>query len=67
MPKRKADTSETSKSPTDVVRFVGLMKREDRARFRYFCDRAGQDMEQVAAAWVLDRLAEEERKLAKGR
>lgn len=44
-----------------------VLRREDRARFKFFCERAGHDMEQVAAGWLLDRLADEERKLAKGK
>jgi hypothetical protein len=30
-----------------------------------FCERLGIDMEDVGPRWILDRLAQEERKLAK--
>lgn len=51
--------------PDDEVRYTGLMSRADRARFKYFCDRLGKDMERVGPQWILERLAQEERKLSK--
>ena len=53
--------------PDDPVRMNVVLRREDRARFKFFCERAGHDMEAIAAGWLLDRLADEERKLAKAK
>lgn len=59
---RKPDKSPT---PQDPVRYTGVMTREDRARLRYFCERTSQDMDEVGPRWIMERLVEEERKLAK--
>ena len=61
MAKRKS--LEDSPRPDDIVRFTALMRRDDRARFKYFCERTGQEMEQVGARWIMDRLTEEEKRL----
>jgi hypothetical protein len=62
-----AKTRDTVKPPRpdDEVRFVCNMTRDERARLKAFCARIGQDMESIGARWILDRLAAEERKLAK--
>jgi hypothetical protein len=61
MPKKP----DTKPSPDDVVRYTGLMTRADRARLRYFCERTGQEMEAVGPRWIMERLVQEERKLAR--
>ena len=55
----------TNPQPTDEVRLVAVLTREQRARFRYFCDRIGSDVERLSAQWILDRLESEEKKLPK--
>ena len=67
MAKNTPKTGQPERGPDDVVRMNVNMRRGDRARFRYFCESHGTDMETLAAAWVLDRLADEERKLAKAK
>lgn len=52
-------------SPDDEVRYTGLMRREDRARLKFFCERIGADMERLGVQWILDRLAAEEKKLGR--
>jgi hypothetical protein len=51
--------------PDDLVRYTGVMTRTDRARLKSFCARTMQDMETTGVRWILERLAEEERKLGK--
>ena len=48
--------------PTDEVRFTAIMTREQRARFKFFCERNGLEMERLGTEWILARLTEEERK-----
>jgi hypothetical protein len=48
--------------PSDEVRCVLLMTRVDRARFKFFCEARGLDMEEVGARWIMERLALEESK-----
>jgi hypothetical protein len=57
--------TERDPRPDDVVRFTALMTREERARLKFFCERSGKDMERIGAQWILERLAQEERKLAR--
>lgn len=45
------------------VRYTARMEPEVRARLKAFCALTGQDMEDVGAAWIAERLAAEERKL----
>lgn len=61
----KRDAQVKTPGPDDEVRYVGKMRRSDRARFKYFCDRLGMDAEDVGPRWILERLAQEERKLSK--
>lgn len=61
----KQEQGQKDRKPTDEVRFVAMMTREQRARFRIFCLRIGADMEKIGAQWILDRLAAEEKKLGK--
>lgn len=57
MAKKKQTTGTGAEAdPNEEVRFVGKMKRSDRARFRYFCDKLGRDMEDVGVEWILERL-----------
>jgi hypothetical protein len=58
MAKAKKPTPEPE-TPAEFVRYVGKMTREQRARFRYFCDKLGQDMEDVGVEWIMERLETE--------
>jgi hypothetical protein len=65
---KRAKATEQGKhpvTPDDEVRFTAVMRREDRARLKFFCERIGAEMEKVGAQWILDRLAAEEKKLGK--
>jgi hypothetical protein len=59
----KQHKPERDPRPDDEVRYTALMTREDRARLRFFCERSGKDMERIGAQWILERLAQEERRL----
>jgi hypothetical protein len=64
MAKRSEDHGK--EQPADKpVRYTALMLPADRLRFKLFCLRTGQNMEEVGAKWIVDRLAIEERKLDK--
>ncbi len=58
---KKAD--EKPRKPDDMVRFIALMSRADRAKVSRYCDHFGVDQEKLGAKWILERLALEERKL----
>jgi hypothetical protein len=51
--------------PDDVVRYTALMRRDERARFKYFCERTGPELEEVGARWILERLSQEEKRLGR--
>lgn len=64
MAKTKPAVHDTPR-PDDDVRFVCHLKRNDRARLKYFCARIGVQMDDIAAQWLLERLDAEERKLSR--
>ncbi len=51
------------KDPNDVIRFPAALTVADRARLRIVAAHLGQAMEDVAGAWLVDRLAAEEKRL----
>jgi hypothetical protein len=48
--------------PDDEVRLVVRLPREDRAKLKGFAAKLGEDMEDMAHRWLLERLAQEDRK-----
>jgi hypothetical protein len=59
-PERPSDeVVEKQPDPEDEVRYVGKMTRKQRARFRYFCDKLGADMEKLGVEWIMERLETE--------
>jgi hypothetical protein len=64
-PERSKQPEPQARPDEDLVRYTALMRREDRHRLRVYCVRVGEDMERLGAAWIMERLAQEERKLPK--
>lgn len=63
--KRREAAREKDLRPEDEVRFLAIMTRDERARLKSFCARIGANMERLGAQWIVERLAQEERKLSK--
>lgn len=59
MPRKSSQPS----NPSDEVRCVVNMSREQRQRFKAFCARVGRDIEDVGKDWIMERLLQEERKI----
>jgi len=59
MPKKEEKRDE------DKVRLVARMRREDRNRLRAYAAIADEDMEVIVVRWLMDRLAQEEKKLGR--
>jgi LPS O-antigen subunit length determinant protein (WzzB/FepE family) len=61
MAKRKPEADKGTESR--LVRYTARMEPEVRARLKAYCALVGEDMEDVGARWITERLAIEERKL----
>lgn len=51
-----------AKDSEDQVQYMGYMRRADRNRFRAWCVLHGLEMRDVGTQWIVDRLAQEEKK-----
>lgn len=61
----KQQPKRESSEPDHEVRLTAVLKRSERFRIRVCALRAGENLEDMAARWLLERLAVEEKKAGK--